>query len=250
MMYLKKKRLMLALVAVLTVQTPATAHASADIFGAMFRMMLLMMNSMSDAMLGNTNNTGWGSASPFGMGMTTLPMMSGLYGTNPMTGFGGMSPWSGMNGVPMNVISPWSGMNGIPLNGMSPWSGTNSVPFNSWSNPFSSAYPSYANNPFGHQQYGSYYPEPRGSLLDGRWYGSSGEVLEVRGNRFRLLDAQSGIAGVIRIENNIVSLYSPQSGTVTQYYFIRNQYELILRDAAGRVLNFRLQPVNSANYRF
>ena len=236
MMYLKKKRLMLVLVVVLSVQTPATAHASADIFGAMFRMMLLMMNSMSDAMLGNTNNTGWGSASPFGMNMTTLPMMSGLYGMNPVTGFGGLSPWSGMNGVPMN--------------GMSPWSGMNSVPFNSWSNPFSGAYPSYANNPYGHRQYGDYYPEPRDSLLSGRWYGNSGEVLEVRGNRFRLLDVQFGISGVIRIENNIVSLYSPQSGSVTQYYFIRNQSELILRDAAGRVLNFRRQPINSANYRF
>ncbi len=239
MTYLKKKQLMLALVIVLSVPAPSPANASADIFGAMFRMMLVMMNSMSDAMLGNNNNTGWGSASPLGMGMgmTTLPMMSGMYGMNPMTGFGGMSPWSGMNSMPMNSM---------PMNGMSPWS----TPFNSWSNPFTNTYPSYAKNPYGNRQYDGYHPAPQGSYLDGRWYGSAGEVLEVRGNRFRLLDVQTGINGAIRIENNIVSLYSPQTGTVTQYSFIRNRSELILQDATGRVLSFRLRPDNYGSYSF
>jgi hypothetical protein len=246
MTYLKKKQVMLALVIVLSVPAPSPANATADIFGAMFRMMLVMMNAMSDSMLGNNNNTGWGSASPLGMGMTTLPMMSGMYGMNPMTGLGGMSPWSGMNSMPMNGMSPWSGMNTMPMNGMSPWS----TPFNSWSNPFTNAYPSYANNPYGNRQYGGYYAAPQGSFLDGRWYGSAGEVLEVRGNRFRLLDVQAGINGAIRIENNIVSLYSPQTGTVTQYSFIRNRSGLILQDATGRVLSFRLRPDNYGSYSF
>ena len=232
MTYLKKKQVMLVLVMVLTVQAPATANATADIFGAMFRMMLVMMNTMSDAMLNNSNNTGWGSASPLGMGVTTLPMMSGMYGMNPLTGFGGMSPWSGMNSMPMNGMNPWS------------------TPFNSWSNPFTNSYPSYANNPYGNRQYGGYYPAPRGSFLDGRWYGTSGEVLEVRGNRFRLLDAQSGISGAISIDNNILSLYSPQTGTITQYAFIRNQSGLVLQDATGRVLHFRLRSINPASYSF
>jgi hypothetical protein len=232
MTYLKKKQVMLALVIVLSVPAPSPANATADIFGAMFRMMLVMMNAMSDAMLGNNNDTGWGSASPLGMGMTTLPMMSGMYGMNPMTGFGGMSPWSGMNSMPMNGMYPGS------------------TPFNSWSNPFTNAYPSYANNPYGNRQYGGYYAAPQGSFLDGRWYGSAGEVLEVRGNRFRLLDVQAGINGAIRIENNIVSLYSPQTGTVTQYSFIRNRSGLILQDATGRVLSFRLRPDNYGSYSF
>jgi len=230
MTFLKKKQLTLALVIVLSVPAPSPANATADIFGAMFRMMLVMMNAMSDAMLGNSNDLGWGSTSP--LGMTTLPMMSGMYGMNPMTGLGGMSPWSGMNSVPMNGIY------------------SESTPFNSWSNPFTDAYSSYANNPYGHRQYDGYYPAPQGSFLDGRWYGSSGDVLEVRGNRFRLQNVQSGINGVIRIENNLVSLYSPQTGTVTQYSFIRNQSELILQDATGRVLHFWLRPINSASYHF
>lgn len=253
MSYLKKKQLALALIVVLSVPAPTTANATGDIFGAMFRMMLVMMNAMSDAMLGNDNDMGWGSGSPLGMGMTTLPMMtgmSGMSGMNPMGSFGsmpGMSPWSGMTGMPMTGM-PMSGMpmTGMPMSGMNPWSST---PFNSWSNPFSNAYPSNAGNPYGNRQYGGY-PPRQVSLLDGRWYGSAGEVLEVRGNRFRLRDAQSGINGTIRIENNIVNLYSPQTGTVSQYTFIRNQSELILQDATGRILNFRLRPVNRASYSF
>ena len=54
----------------------------------------------------------------------------------------------------------------------------------------------------------------------------------------------------IRIENNIVSLYSPQTGTVTQYSFIRNRSELRLQDATGRVLSFRLRPDNFGSYSF
>jgi len=218
MIFLKKKQIMLAMVIVLSVPAPSPANASAEMFGVMFRMMLVMMNTMSDAMLGNSNDMGWGYASPLGSRMTTMPLMSSMYGMQPRTGFGGMSP--------------------------------SSPPFNSWSNPFTNAYPSYTNNPYDNRHYGGYYPEIQGSPLDGRWYGNSGEVLEVRGNQFRLLDVQFGINGTIRIENNIVSLYSPQTGSVTQYSFIRNRSGLMLKDATGRVLSFRRRPNNFASYSF
>ena len=241
MTYLKKKQVILALVVVLSVPAPSTANAYGDIFSAMFRMMLVMMNVMSDSMLGNNNSNndmGWGSGNSLGLGMTTLPMMSGMYGMNPVTGFGGMPG-----------TSPWSGMNSMPMYGASPWSS----PFSSGSNPFTNAYPSSASNPYANRGYGgrySGYPPPQISLLDGRWYGTAGEVLEIRGNRFRLRNVQSGISGAIRLENNIVNLYSPRTGTVTQYTFIRNQSELILQDATGRVLRFRLRPISPATYTF
>lgn len=238
MKYLKKRRLIFTLVVVLATPVPTTAHATADIFGAMFRMMLLMMNAMSDTMLGNNNDLGWGSGNPLGMGMTTLPLMSGMYGLNPVSGFGGMPG-----------MSPWSGMGGVPFNGMNPWS----TPFNSWSNPFGGSYPSYASSPYGMPGYGGWnegYPARPVSLLEGRWFGTSGEVLEVRGNRFRLQDAQSGIDGAVRIENNVVNLYSPQTGAVMQYVFVRNQYELMLQDQTGRVLRFQLQSYGPSSYRF
>jgi hypothetical protein len=246
---LKKKHAILALLCALSAPVSSPAVASADMFGAMFRMMLVMMNAMSGAMLGNTNSSGMGTGNSFGLGMTAWPSMSGMSGMNPVTGFGGM-PGTGM--------SPWSGMSGFPMSGggMNPWS---MQPNNSWANPFSNAYPysnaypSYANNPYSNRGYGGRnerYPPPLVSLLDGRWYGSVGEILEIRGDRFRLQDGQSGITGAIRIENNIVNLYSPQTGTVSQYTFIRNQSDLMLQDATGQVLSFRQQPVSGVTHTF
>ena len=251
MTLIKKKRALLTLVCVLAVPVASPAAASDEMFGAMFRMMLVMMNAMSDAMLDNNNDAGWGADDSFGLGMTAWPMMSGVSGMSPwsgMTGVPGMSPWSGMSGVP--GMSPWSGMSGVP--GMSSWSGVPGM--NTWSapmnnNPWANAYPSNANNPYTNPGYGGYQPRPA-SLLDGKWSGNAGELLEIRGNRFRLQDGQSSIHGAIRIENNIVSLYSPQTGTVTQYTFIRNQSELLLQDATGQVLSYRLRSHGGGTYTF
>ncbi len=215
-------------------------------FGVMFRMMLVMMNVMSDAMLGNNNNMGLGGGNSFGLGMTALPMMTGMSGMNPVSGFGGfpgMSPWSGMSSFPMNGMggNPWS----MPFN--------NSSRGNPYSNPFAGASPAYANNPYmnrGHDGGYGGYPPQHVSLLDGRWYGNAGERLEIRGNRFRLQDGQSGMSGAIRIENNIVSLYSPQTGTVSQYTFVRNQSELVLQDATGQILSYRQHPVSGISHTF
>jgi hypothetical protein len=82
------------------------------------------------------------------------------------------------------------------------------------------------------------------SLLTGRWYGDSGEILEIRGNRFRLHDGQIGVNGIVKVENNIVNLYAEQTGGVIQYNFARNQSELILQDASGQILVFRQRPVD------
>jgi len=245
---------MLLLISALVVPVPAAAEDYGDMFGTMFRMMLVMMNVVSDAMLDNNNNAAWDSGNSFGLGMTAWPSMSGMSGMNPVSGFG-MSPWSGMNpatgfgGVP--GMSPWSGMNpatgygGMP--GMSPWSSP--MQNNPGAYPFTNAYPSGVNNPYINRGYAGY-PVQRESLLDGKWYGNAGEILEIRGNRFRLKDGQSGINGAISIENNIVSLYSPQTGTVSQYTFIRNQSELVLQDATGQVLSFSQRPFSGVMHTF
>ena len=136
--------------------------------------------------------------------------------------------------------------------GMSPWSSP--MMGNPWSNPFSgnpfsggynpSTFPGYSNNPYGQQNNPYQVQYAPSSLLGGRWFGDAGEILEVRGNKFRLRNRRSSISGVVRVENNIVNLFSPKTGGVTQYTFARNQYELILQDAAGQVLVFRKRPVN------
>jgi len=229
-----KKRAILVLICALASPVPSAAEASDDMFSAMFRMMLVMMNAMSDAMLENNSDAGWAGGDSFGLGMTTWPMMSGVSGMNPVTGFGGMPG-----------MSPWSGMTGVP--GMSPWSS----PLNSnpWANPFMNSYPSSVISPPVNQGYGGY-PPRQVSLLEGKWYGNSGEILEIRGNRFRLKDGRTAINGVIRIENNIVSLYSPQAGAVSHYTFIRNQSELMLQDATGQVLGFSQRSMGGGSYIF
>ena len=239
---MKKKRAIVILVAALSLPLPSAAVAMDDMFAVMFRMMLVMMNVMSDAMLGNTNTSDFGSASALGFGMGSWPAMSGLYGMNPVSGvsgFPGMSPWSGMSGFPGNAT------------GMSPWSSPMSP--NSWANPFASGYSPYGNGPYSNAGYGAppgATPSMPVSILEGRWFGQSGEVLEIRGERFRLLHGNYGITGAIRIENNIVNLYSQQTGTVTQYTFFRNQTELMLQDASGMLLNFSKRPGNGVSHLF
>ena len=239
---MKKKRAIVILVAALSLPLPSSAVAMEDMFAVMFRMMLVMMNVMSNSMLDNTNTSGFGTVNPFAAGTGGWPAMSGLYGMNPISGvsgYPGMSPWSGMNGFPGNAT------------GMSPWSSPMSP--NSWANPFSSDHSTYGNGPYSNAGYGArpdVMPSRPVSILEGRWFGQSGEVLEIRGERFRLLHGKYGINGVIRIENNIVNLYSQQTGTVTQYTFMRNQTELMLQDASGMLLNFSKRSGNGAAYLF
>ena len=234
---MKNRPAIYLLICILSFAQPASADDFGTMMGLMFRMMLSMMDAMSDVADDDSNdsgwgNSGWGGANSFGLGMTALPMMSGM---------GGMSPWSSLGGMPMNSM------------GMSPWSSPMMMG-NPWSNPFSgghspSMFPGYNNNAYGQPNYpysvrqGSAQYAPT-ALLDGRWFGDAGEILEVRGNQFRLRNKRSSISGIIRVENNIVTLFSPKTGGVTQYTFARNQYDLILQDASGQVLVFRKRPVN------
>jgi hypothetical protein len=252
---MKKKPSIILLVCVLSLPVPSTAEAVEDIFSIMFRMMLTMMNVMSDTMLDNSDSFDMGSGNPFGNSMGAWPLMSG------MSGMSGMNPMTSMGAWPlMSGMNPVSGFGGMP--GMNPWSGP--MRGNSWNNPFmnnSNGYP-YSNdrarwpgtgypgaiNPATANGYPGAYSSA--SLLNGRWFGNSGEILEVRGNRFRLRDGRSSITGTIRLENNIVSMLSPKTRTVTQYTFIRNQSELLLQDASGRVLAFRKRPVSGAVHVF
>jgi hypothetical protein len=226
------------------------AEAAEDMFSLMFRMMLTAMNVMSDTMDDDSGNMGnWGMNDwdfGGGMGMGSLPMMSGIPGT-------GMSPWSGFGGFPMNSfgMSPWS----MPMTG-TPWGsgwgsslpgGVSPSMIPGYLNNFNQAFPSmdrgYPYNPWQQGPTGNYPPQYRTvSILEGKWYGSSGEILEIRGKRFRLQAGRTAITGTIKIENNIVSLFSPQTGTVTQYTFIRNQTNLLLQDASGQVLDYQQRP--------
>jgi len=239
---MKKKRAILILVVALALPLPSSAAAMEDMFAVMFRMMLVMMNVMSNSMLGNTNNSDFGYINPLSSGISGWPAMSGLYGMNPVSGvnsFPGMSPWSSPGGFPGYAT------------GMSPWSTPMSP--NAWSSPFASGYSPYRNFPYSSAGYGQTpggIPSVPVSLLEGRWFGDSGEILEISADRFRLRHGQYSISGTIRIQNNIVSLYSQQTGTVTRYTFLRNQTELMLQDGSGMLLSFSRRPGNGQVHLF
>jgi len=256
---MKSKRAIAVLLCALLLPA-APSQASDDIFSIMFRMMLTMMNVMANSMNSNTGFSNWGGnnwgpgsglgmagwplASGFG-GMGGWPGMNSWSGMNPWTG---MSPWSGMNS--WTGMNPWSGYGGVPGTGFSPWSyqGGGNPWGGSWGNPFSGVIgpgqlPGAWNQPYPGLGYGGY-PEDYTdtSLLDGRWFGASGDVLEIRGDRFQLMAGAVAISGVVRVDNNILSLYSPDTDTLTQYTFVRNQTELLLQDVTGEVLAYRRYP--------
>ena len=229
-------------------------------FGLMFRMMLTMMNVMSGAMLNNGNwgnnggNNNWlnrfgnglGGFNSFNLGMQALPMMSGI--GSPWNSFGG-SPWSSWG-------NPWSSTWGAPWSAWGkPWGSAWNNPWsrgwgNPWRNgrgmPYGGGYPGYSPGGYGFPI--SYGTSPPGggygghALLDGRWYGNNGEILQIRGNRFQLQDGANGLKGMIRINDNLVDMYSPQTNTTTSYTFVRNQTGLLLQDANGNVLSFTQNP--------
>ena len=285
---MKQKCAVAVLVLALAAPTHASAADSGgDMFGLMFRMMLTMMNVMSGAMLGNNNlgstnnwgnnfSNGLGGLNSFNLGMSAVPMMSGFgspwssFGGSPWSSFGspwsgmspgyGMTPWSGVS--PWSGLSPWSGMS--PGSGLSPWSSGGGNPFAGVFPGNSSAiWPGGYNPSYGRRgspaRYGPYPPAyggvpaasyPAASIIDGRWYGSSGEILEIRGNRFRLQAGSTGLDGAITVENDIVSMFSPQTNSVTRYSFMRNQTGLLLQGVNGEVLRFTQKPVNGVVHVF
>jgi hypothetical protein len=135
-----------------------------------------------------------------------------------------------MGGWPGTGLSPW----GSPLSGgfnPATLSGPGGLPFASGGHP---AWPGGWNRFPG----GGY----RVSLLDGKWYGNTGEVLEVRGNRFHLRSGQYRVQGMLEVGNNLVRMFTPQTGSLQVYTFVRNQTGLVLRDASGQVLVFQQNP--------
>lgn len=240
---MKHKRATVVFICSLSLSLPAVADDFGDMFGVMFRMMLTMANIMSSAMDNSNSWNSWSSPfNSFGSGWNSWPAMGSLAGLGVLPG---MNTWSGMN--------PWSGMGGWPGTGLSPWS--LSPGGSPWGSPLAGGVnPATLSGPGGVPFPGGGFPAwpggwnrfPGGgygvSLLDGKWYGSTGEVLEVRGNRFQLRSGQYRVQGVLEVGNNLVRMFTPQTGSLQVYTFVRNQTELVLQDTSGQVLVFRQSP--------
>ena len=203
---------LLILTLTLTLPLPATADGFEDMFGLMFRMMLTAMNVMSDM----ADDNDWGGGGWPGSGMSS-PWSAMSPGMGMWPGMGGMSGW------------PGSGF------GMTPW---NSMPWGGGSNPWGSG---WQGGPGGMP-----FPVntmPATSLLEGKWYGSTGDILEIRGNRFRLRSGQYSVKGTLNIGRKLVWMYTPKTNSQTVYTFVRNQTELLLQDSSGNILVFQNHPI-------
>ncbi len=215
---MRNKRTIVVLLGALSLPIPAAADGMGDMFGFMFRMMLTMMNIMADSM--NSSNSWNSPVNSYGLGMSGWPLMSGMSGLGgwPGTGGGfGATPWT----LPMTG-NPWAS----PLGG-NPFAGTG------YGLPASQP---WAGIPGGWNAY------PGASLLDGVWYGTSGEILEVRGKRFMLRNSVTSLTGALDIDDNLVKMYTPQTGAVNIYQFARNETELVLQDPGGARLLFYRRP--------
>ena len=209
-------RAIVVLFCALSLPIPATADGMGDMFGFMFRMMLTMMNIMS-ASTNNSNSWNY-PLNSYGSGTGGWPFMNGMSGLGGWPGGGpGATPWT----LPM-AGNPWASPLGInPFAGMSyglpvgqPWGG---IP-------------------------GRWNAYPGASLLDGKWYGTSGEILEVRGNRFVLRNSVTSLAGALEINDDLVKMFTPQTGAVNIYQFARSENELVLQEPGGARLLFYRRP--------
>lgn len=234
---MKHRRATLLMLLALLLPVPPGVAAYDDMFGLMFRMMLTAMNVMAD-MAGNNND--WGGGWP-ASGWTN-PWASPWLGSAMLWPGMGSGGWPG-NGPGMSPLgmTPWGG--GLPWSaGQLPWNagGPGGIPFAAPGGvpaPVTSVGPSPVRA-----------APPTSALLDGKWYGNTGEILEIHGNRFRLRDAQLTIKGVASIEHNLLKLFTPQTNALSVYSFVRNQTELILQDPSGNVLVFRHHPYPGPGY--
>jgi hypothetical protein len=221
-------RAIVVLFCALSLPMPAAADGMGDMFGFMFRMMLTMMNIMAES---TNNSNSWNyPLNSYGLGAGGWPLMNGISG---MGGWPLLNSMSGMGGWPGGGVgaTPWT----LPMAG-NPWASPMGI------NPFAGrGYGLPAGQPWGGIP-GRWNAYPGASLLEGKWYGTSGEILEVRGNRFVLRNGLTSLAGALDINDDLVKMVTPQTGAVNIYQFARSENELVLEEPGGARLLFYRRP--------
>jgi hypothetical protein len=220
---MRNKRAIGVFICAMSLPVTAAADEMGDMFSVMFRMMLTMMNIMAGSM--NSSNSWNSPLNSYGLGMSGWPLMSGMSGLGGWPGSGSVWPGGGFG------ATPWT----LPMAG-NPWASPLGV------NPFvGTGYGLPVNQPWAGIPRGVY-AYPGVALLDGTWYGTSGEILEVRGNRFRLRDSVASLTGALDIDDHLVKMYTPQTGAVNIYQFVRSETELVLQEPGGARLLFYRRP--------
>ena len=175
--------------------------------------------SPGSAFGGSSGSDPWGSAPWSSIPWTAMPGAS----------MPGMSaPWASMPGASMPGMSaPWASMPGASM----PW-GAPGMPGGAGVPGMPPAYAPWARS-----------PASRGATtpVEGRWQGTSGELLEFRGDRFRLGASEKGqVSGTFLIHGGRLVAYVPEADVTRMYQFERKGDYLALQDESGEVLLFRL----------
>ena len=151
--------------------------------------------------------------------------------SNAMLGSTGSRGGGNYFGTPgQSYGAPW---------GMNPWDGYAS-PWHGYGAPWGS----YGYAPWEDTRDWQEIPPPSStsSSVEGRWISATGEVLEIYGDRFRLGTPDVNIVGMLRVEGNIITMYSPQTNTTTRYRFLLNKAQLVLNSGGDKLLVFRRHP--------
>jgi hypothetical protein len=78
-----------------------------------------------------------------------------------------------------------------------------------------------------------------GPSLNGTWRGASGDILVIRGNRFRIHNAEGLYSdGTFHIVGNQFFAYAPASAIIRRYELMQLHDRLALRDSEGQVILF------------
>ncbi len=86
------------------------------------------------------------------------------------------------------------------------------------------------------------------SELDGVWQGQGGDLLEIRGDRFRLAGgAGRHIEGQLRTQGNVISMRNARTEATRSYEYAVHQGRLALRDPYGQLMLYRRVPEGSQN---
>jgi hypothetical protein len=162
--------------------------------------------------------------------LNSLPATSWpLAGAQPwaINPIGGMNPMNGLN--PMNSLNPMGGSY-YPYPGNWPNLG-NSQPWNfgnggdQWS--MQSFFPGTLN------LFGS-------TGIDGYWYSSNGETLQIQGNRFRLTSTDNRqLEGLIQTRDNYLAMHNPLNQVTNLYEYAYDNDRLVMKDPQEQLFLYR-----------
>lgn len=179
----------------------------------------------------------WGGRS--GAWLLCLTLVIVPAGPVPAAGLGPQEMAAMVQGM-VTMMKLWNAFTGgtdlTPGGGFSPYS----IPPGPWApDPWSGAAP--LPSPPG-------VPPPSGATagrvpgpLEGRWIGEAGDMLEFRGERFRLTAQGRGqLTGTFLVQQDRLALYVPREASSRVYRFERRRDYLALQDDGGQVLLFRV----------